>query len=439
MKFFDRKEEIAILNEIREKSVDTAQFTVLTGRRRIGKTSLVFHTYGAENILYFFVARKSEKEISSGFAREIEAKLGQPILGEPSSFAMIFEYVLKLSIDRNITLFIDEFQEFFYINKSVYSDMQRLWDLYKDRIKLNLIVGGSINSLMYKIFLNSREPLYQRMTRLIKLKPFGPSVLKKIMSYYKPDYDKDDLLALYSLTGGVAKYVELLIDNKAYTREEMVNFIISDSSPFIEEGRMMLLNEFGKEYTRYFTIMSAISRGYTVRSRIEDKVGEEVSGYLTRLENDYELIGKKQPLLEKSASKNVHYMLADNFLMFWFRYIYNYNYLIEINNYKYLRALILRDFDVFSGYMLERYFREVMIERQAYTRIGSWWDRKGENEIDIIAVDELDRRIEFYEVKRNEEKISINLLRKKALKFLEKNPELADCEETYAGLCMKDM
>ena len=130
MRFFDRTEEIASLKEILELSKSNAQFTVVTGRRRIGKTSLVWKAYENEPILYFFVARKAESDLCTDYIQEIENKLGIPTMGRVERFPEIFEYLMKLSIERPITLFIDEFQEFFKVNKSVYSDMQRIWDMY---------------------------------------------------------------------------------------------------------------------------------------------------------------------------------------------------------------------------------------------------------------------------------------------------------------------
>lgn len=144
MRFFDRKEEIASLREIRVRSKENAQFTVVTGRRRIGKTSLVWKAYEDEPILYFFVARKAERELCEDYQLEIESKLGVPTMGRVERFTDVFEFLMKLSTERSITLFIDEFQEFFRVNKSVYSDMQRIWDLYSPKAHINLIVCGSI-------------------------------------------------------------------------------------------------------------------------------------------------------------------------------------------------------------------------------------------------------------------------------------------------------
>lgn len=439
MKFFDRSEEIASLHEIREIAKNNAQFTVVTGRRRIGKTSLVWKAYEDEPILYFFVARKAESDLCEDYQLEIENKLGIPTIGRAEHFTDIFEFIMKLSIDHPITLFIDEFQEFFRVNKSVYSDMQRIWDIYSNKAHINLIVCGSIYSMMTKIFKDKKEPLYNRQTRFMTVRPFTPSVLKEILTEYNSDHTAEDLLALYSFTGGVAKYVQLLVDAGATTKEKMLNQIVKADSIFLGEGKAILIEEFGKDYGVYFSILSAIARGKTSRSEIESVVGREIGGYLTKLENEYEVIAKKQPLFEKSSTKNVRYTIEDNFFIFWFRFIYKYSYMLEIDNYESMKAIINRDYETFSGLMLERYFRRVLIERQAYTRIGGWWDRKGENEIDIVAENELNNEATFFEVKRKAANIDIEVLKQKAAAFLRATGEFKGYNISYKALSMEDM
>lgn len=439
MKFFDRTKEIASLREIREMAKNNAQFTVVTGRRRIGKTFLIWKAYEDEPILYFFVTRKAESDLCEDYRLEIENKLGIPTIGRTEHFADIFEFLMKLSIEHPITLFIDEFQEFFRVNKSVYSDMQRIWDMYSQKAHINLIVCGSIYSMMTKIFKDKKEPLYNRHTRLMTVRPFTPAVLKEILTDYNTSYTAEDLLALYSFTGGVAKYVQLLIDAGATTKERMLDQIVKGDSIFLGEGKAILIEEFGKDYGIYFSILSAIARGKTSRSEIENVVGREIGGYLTKLENEYEVIAKKQPLFEKSSTKNVRYTIEDNFFMFWFRFIYKYSYMLEIENYESLKTIINRDYETFSGLMLERYFRRVLIEHQIYTRIGGWWDCKGENEIDIVAENELNNKATFFEIKRKSANIDMEVLKQKAAAFLRATGEFKGYDISYKDLSMEDM
>ena len=202
---------------------------------------------------------------------------------------------------------------------------------------------------------------------------------------------------------------------------------------------MYTREEFGKDYGIYFSILSCIARGKNTRSEIEDVIGKEVSGYLTNLEKEYELIAKRQPLFEKSSNKNIRYELNDVFYSFWFRFIFKYNYILEIENYSKLQEIIDRDYDTFSGLMLERYLHRVAVETGKYTRIGRWWDRKGENEIDMIAADELSERVTFFEIKRQQDEISIGVLKQKAEAFLRATHQFSGFRVSYEGLSMKQM
>ena len=127
MRFFDRDTEFKKLREIEEISHETAQFTIITGRRRIGKTEMVKKFYENKTILYFFVARKAETDLCDIFIDEIRTKLNIPMLdGKGMSFAVIFKYLMELSLTQHITLFIDEFQDFYRVNPSIYSDLQSM-------------------------------------------------------------------------------------------------------------------------------------------------------------------------------------------------------------------------------------------------------------------------------------------------------------------------
>ena len=439
MKFYDREQEIAFLRETREQAKTVARFTVLTGRRRIGKTTLIREAYKDEPYVYFFVARKAESDLCEVYLEEIGEKLSIPTLGSSRKFSDIFRFLLELSVNRSFTLIIDEFQDFFRVNKSVFSEMQDIWDKYEKTCKINLVVCGSIYSLMQKIFKDEKEPLYGRNTAELRLKPFQPSVMKQIMADAKPGYSSEDLLAMFTFTGGVAKYVNQLVDAGALDKDAMIRHIISPNSTFLNEGKNNLIEEFGKDYGTYFSILSCIARGKNTRSEIEDVIGKEVGGYLTNLENEYELIAKRQPLFEQSSNKNVRYELGDVFYSFWFRFIFKYSYIIEIENYAKLQEIIQRDYNTFSGLMLERWFHRVAMENGEFTRIGRWWDRKGENEIDMICEDELADKAVFYEIKRQTDEINIGLLKQKAEVMLRASGAFKNYDSGYEGLSMKDM
>lgn len=439
MKFFGRNKEISELQETNRLSEHTARFTIVTGRRRSGKTSLLLKAYeDVSDMLYFFVARKSEAELCKDFITEITDKLQIPILGEVSRFADIFKFLMQLSKTRHLTVVIDEFQDFKRVNPSVFSDMQKIWDLNKGEAHINLVVCGSVYSLMNVIFKSSKEPLYGRQTGEIKVTAFPPSTIREILACYNPSFTAEDLLALYLYTGGVAEYVEMMMDTGAISKELMMEKFVCKNSYFINEGKNMLIEEFGRDYSRYFEILQLIASGHTTRSELESIMKVELSGYITKLENDYSLISRNMPLFQKT-NRNIRYQIEDNFLRVWFRYIYKYSYMLEVGANGKLKALMEKDYTTYSGRVLERYFRAVMIESEEFTRIASWWDRKGENEIDIIAADELEQRVTFYEVKRQAKDINIGILKDKAVQFFNTTGSFQKFSVDYKGLSLDDI
>lgn len=439
MKFYNRTTEIAELQRIKGMAYDDhSKLTVITGRRRIGKTSLILNALKDDVIIYLFVGRKSEADLCNVFCAEIERQLSV-FVPKMDSFVAVFRFLLEQGKNQKFTLVIDEFQEFININESVYSDIQNYWDLYRSTSNINFIVSGSIYSLMTKIFQDKKEPLFGRADAMIKLSPFTTSVLKEIMSDYKPDYTNDELLALYTYTGGVPKYVELLVDNKALTIQKMIKYVSQSDSPFIDEGRNLLIQEFGKKYGNYFSILDAISSGINTQSQIEAFMGEKsIGGQLNKLETVYEVIKKQRPLFAKEGSQTVRYEVSDNFLRFWFRYIERNRTLIELGNYEGLSRLITEDYTTYSGKTLELYFKQKMQESCEYKAIDSWWESKGsQNKIDIVAIKIDNRKAFVAEVKRQKKNFKPQLLEAK-IEFL-KTKVLNKYSIDWACLDIADM
>ena len=439
MKFFDRQSEITELRRIRELSHENSRFTVVTGRRRVGQTELLREALSDQPFIYFYVSRKALPDLCEDFRHVAQSVLGRTIPGSITRFSQIFRFLMEESSSRPLTLVIDEFQDFIKVDKSVFSELSRDWDELNRNARINLVVCGSIHRLMSKIFEDREAPLYGRNTGRIKVEPFRTHVLKEILAEYNDSYTNDDLLTLWTLSGGVARYIALLMDSRAFTRDAMLHEVVRENSPFFDEGKIVLAEEFGKEHGTYFSIMSAIAGGKTARDQIEMVTGGAVSGYLTKLEREYAFISKLQPIFEKSERKNCLYGIDDNFYRFWFRFIFKYNYLVEVKMFDELRGIIERDYNVFSGKALEGYFKSKFIEGRMYSRIGGWWDRKGENEIDLVGENEFDNIIDFYEVKRDDSRINLENLAAKALRFLEKNPSLAARQQAFKGLSLRDM
>ncbi len=435
MKFYGRKKELESLFKIQELSATYAQMTVISGRRRIGKTTLVKKIAQGKPMIYFFVGRKSESLLCAELVDVIKSVLNVD-LGEFSSISRLFSVVMLLSKERNFTLVFDEFQNFKYANESIFSDIQNVWDTNKETSHIHLILCGSVQTLMSKIFDDKREPLYGRANNRIFLKPFSIETITEILRDFNPQFTPDDLLTLYMTTGGVAKYVEQMMSHGAIDKESMIQEFLSTTSYFIPEGKDMLNDEFGKESNNYFSILASIANGHNDRGAIKGYTEIEPGGYLERLEKSYNLIYRYRPYGSSENSQNVRYGIKDQFLKFWFRFVYKYSSAIEIGNTDYVVSKIIADYDTYSGIALETFFRQKFSETGMYNVVTNYWEKNGENEIDLIAVDDNEKEMVIAEVKRNPRKINLSELERKSTGIVSLKKKY---NVKYLALSLEDM
>jgi len=436
MKFYDRKTEMALLNATWEQSKRSACFTVMVGRRRIGKTALLLESFKENKYLYLFVSRRNEALLCAQFQNDAEKALGLRLFGNITQFRDLFEQLMIYATKENVTLIIDEFQEFERVNPAIFSDIQNLWDQYKQDAKINFIVCGSIYSMMMKLFEDTKEPLFGRLTSKIILKPFSVSVIKEILGDYNAHFTPEDLLCLYTLTGGVAKYITLFMEAGATTVKQMLQYVTRPDSPFLGEGKELLIAEFGKEYGTYFSILQLIASGKASQAEIDSIIGKNTGAYLVNLEKNHSLISKNKPLFSKPESRKARWVIIDNYLRFWFRFIVPNQSLLEMGRHDLLREYIENNYVQYSGLLLEKYFREKMAERERVTEIGNHWDTKGQHEIDLIALNKLDKTATVVEIKRNPQKINLSALKEKATVI---HKELSPYKVEFKGLSMEDM
>ena len=151
MRFYNREMEIGILQQNEEQAKRNAVFTVLMGRRRVGKTSLVIKALEGKPFVYLFVSKDSEAMLCKKFQQTLSEQLGIEIYGQLTHFHDVFEVIMKESVGRHFTVVFDEFQNFYKVNPAIFSEMQDIWDRYHRESHINLIAMGSIRSLMKRI------------------------------------------------------------------------------------------------------------------------------------------------------------------------------------------------------------------------------------------------------------------------------------------------
>jgi len=434
MKFYDREVEIGILKKSNAMSKKHSAFTIITGRRRMGKTALIKEAEKGENLLYFLVPRTTEDLLCERLADAAKTDLGVSLV-DSGRFRDLFLQLMRYGEQNSFTFIIDEFQELEKIDRSFTSVIQDLWDSYKSTSKVNLIACGSVYSMMIKIFQNYKEPLFGRATSNFNLGPFRPSVVKTILRDHNPNFEPDDLLFLYMVTGGVPKYIELLMNSGATTFDKMLDEVCNPDSLFLVDGKNILISEFGTEYGTYLAILELIAMGKNTLGDINSSTRKESGTYLENLEKKYLLIKKKKPLFSKEGSRGVRWQISDNYLGFYFKFISKNQPLIDFNRFDRLKQRISDGYAQYSGSVLEDYFIEKMAEEEDITNIGSYWDRRGQNEIDIIALNDIDMTATVVEVKRDPREADLKGLAEKA----ETIYDLKEFDVKYKVLSLKDM
>lgn len=416
-KFYNRETQLATLRALSENTPETkGRLSVVVGRRRVGKTRLLNEAFAAldAHYLYLFISRKSEAVLVAEFKSLIIERLGAKFF-QPQSLREIFEYLFDYAKQTSLTLVVDEFQDIEKVNSSLFSDLQNLWDSYKNESQIHFVCCGSLYNLMTKIFKGQKQPLLNRDDYFFKIQPLTPYYIRQVMQDNNR-YSADNLLVWWCLSGGIPKYLEWL----NHAGDNLFDTLISESSPLMKEGSHRLVEDFGSEHRAFFDVLGAISVGHTTRTRIETYLNTGIGPVLEKLETDFDIIRKMRPISSKETSRDVRYEIVDPFLNFWFHFIYANRSAVEMENYDYIRRVIARDFNTFSGTALETLFEAILIDSKQFNRIGGYWDSKGENEIDIVAIDDLDKRILIAEVKRQAKKFNPNQLQLKAEHLLSK-------------------
>ena len=435
MEFYGRDDELMQLKRIHESSVSASRFTVITGRRRIGKTSLVLKSVQGMRHVYLFVSRVSQKLLCEDMQRAMEEE-GIEIPGRIERFGDLLKALMIRSREESLVLIIDEFQDFEYVDKTIFQDIQNVWDRYKGESRISLVVCGSAHSMMVRIFENDKEPLFGRPTDKIVLNPLPIKVMEKVLEDHDGSYTSQDLLTFYMLTGGVPKYMEVLIDSGAFDSETMLKKATSAGSIFLTDGKDLLVTEFGKEYRTYASILQLLSSGKEKRSEIEDVLRTEAGAYLKRMEDELGLVRQVSPVFSEPGSRNIKWKVSDPYLKFYFRFVRPSTGYVESGRYDLLLRSVKAGLSDYEGRALEDFFRRRISEEDTYTEVGGYWNRKGDVEIDIVVVDDIERKVRLIEVKRNQKKLNIKGLESKGAMI---RHELEGYDVSYEGLSSEDV
>lgn len=399
MDFIGRKNELEKLNSEYKKS---SSFVVVYGRRRIGKTTLIKEFIKDKSSFYFLATEELEAQSMKRFAGVI-ARTTENNLLEKANFSDwidLFRLVAEYKPEQKKILVIDEFPYLVKTNPAFPSILQNAWDeILKDK-NIMLILSGSLLGMMQKHALSYESPLYGRRTAQIRLAPLS------FTEIYEPQrLSFEQAVEQYSVTGGVPKYLELFQDESDLLSKIKEN-ILSKNGFLYEEPNFLLKSE-SMTAVNYFSIIKVIADENHKLGKIAGVLQQETSAltpYLSTL-SELGFIEKRVPVTEKNPEKSRKglYFISDNFIRFWFRYVYPYKGELELDNIQIVLDELKKDFiENFVAFTYEDVCKNIFTnlcksKKISFcpSRIGSYWlnDLNSDTEIDIMAVDQQNKQL----------------------------------------------
>lgn len=420
-KFINRERELTALEE--QYAARGASFVVIYGRRRVGKTTLIREFIKDKPAFYFPASEESDKENQKDFMNRLAEWMGLAPHEIPAyeTWYDILGLFLKAKSDQKKILVIDEFPFLVQSNSAFPSILQKIWDMDLQDENVMLILSGSLIHMMTRYALNYESPLYGRRTGQIKLKQID------FMHYHKfyEGMSYRDLVEHYSVTGGVPRYIELF-DGDKHLFDEIKRLMLTPEGLLFEEPEFLLRREVD-EVGSYFSIIKSIAEGNRKQGKISTDIGIKQTSLPKYLKTliDLDVLEREVPVTENNPEKSKMslYQINDNFLRFWFRFVYPERGRIELGQSDYVLEKMKSNFiDNHVAYIYENVCRSELwrlaIEgRLQFNKLGRWWNSK--EEIDVVALDSTGEDIVFaeckYRIQPTDADVFFELLRKKEL------------------------
>ncbi|MGM9948064.1 ATP-binding protein [Floccifex sp.] len=399
MNFIGRKTELEKLNDEYQRN---GSFVVVYGRRRIGKTTLIKEFIKDKTAFYFLATEELETQSMKRLAGVIGRCTKNSLMKKAvfTDWLDLFQIIADYKPNEKKVLVIDEFPYLVKTNGAFPSILQNAWDEILKEHNVMLILSGSLIGMMNKYALSYDSPLYGRRTSQIRLNPLSFSELYEVQHI-----SFEQAVMQYSITGGIPKYLELLIETDDLEKQ-IKKLILSKNGFLYEEPNFLLKSEF-LSAVNYFSIIKTISDGNHKLNKIASMLSQDTSSLMPYLSVLMELgfVEKRIPITEKNPerSRKGLYFISDLFIRFWFHYVYPYKGELELDNMQIVLDEMNKDFvEKFVAFVYEdickNIFQNLCMKSKIHfvcSRIGSYWlnDIDGNTEIDVMAIDHQNKQI----------------------------------------------
>lgn len=398
--FLNRKRELGFLDN--RFARPGAEFIVMYGRRRVGKTSLIYEWSQGKPAIYFFAARLPSTVLLQEFSQQVANALGQPDRTFVD-WSSVFLALAELAREQRFVIVIDEYP---YLADSVpglSTILQRAWDTTLQQTQIFFCVTGSNHSVMRRELLDGQAPLYRRHTWAYELHPLQPSDYRAFF----PTYTAEQIIETFAILGGMPRNL-VTIQRQSPLLRNVTNEILNPSGSLFNEVPLLLHEELKGEVDVYSRVLAAIASGAHNRQEIAAVNQTTLSAtqhYLGEL-LAIGILGHRRPLnrLQDQKQQGTYHIL-DPFLRFWHRWVAPHRRLLEINQRQNETLTEIRNqLPLIVAPIWETIARQHLLVASgqgqlpfSVQEVGSWWTRN--TQVDVIGVNRQTRQVVFGEVR----------------------------------------
>jgi len=410
--FVDRGEELRFLESAWRS--DRAELIVLTGRRRIGKTSLLREFASKRPACHYVATRLPESQQLAELGRAVGEVADEPLLarGGFADWEQVFDFLARPG--QRLAFVLDEFPYLVEANPALSSLWQRAWDQRLSRTGVFVVLCGSSIAMMEREVLGHAAPLYGRRTGQLELGPLGFGDAQAFLA----GYGFDDRVRTYAVTGGVPYYL-LLFDDRQPVTDNIEQRVLALGAALRDEVEFLLRQEL-REPRVYFGILLAMAQGKRKPAEIANATGlssAALSKYLSVLQG-LGIVEREVPVTQPRPDKSKMglYRIREPFVRFWFRFVLPQRGLLETGRIRPVVGAIAGELDVLASSTYEDICRDEVrrglldeATGHRWLRCGRWWDRTAE--LDLVAIDEAGGAALFGECKFSRRPVGLDVLR----------------------------
>ncbi|MCB2160685.1 ATP-binding protein [bacterium] len=438
--FIGRKQYLEMFNRLWKS--EQAEFLILYGRRRVGKTALLTEWIrrSSARALYWVAAPTSAAAQLRSFSQAVY-NFSNSDAPAPASFTyatweQAFQQLASLAQRERLALFIDEFTFLLEVTPGIAGQMQNLWDHLLSQTNIFLCLSGSHLGMMQRTFLSYQAPLYGRATARLLLQPFyfGSTPL------FFPKYSPADRVAIYAMFGGIPAYWERIDPQRSISENIKTNLLTPNN--LLQAEPRLLLQDFISEPHNYIAILSAIANGAHAAKEIASVSGlasGHVSKYLSVL-TDTGFVERRIPVTANEKVRSGRYHITDSYLRFYYRFLADRQEQFALGIQEQALAEISKHMVNFIGtYTWEELCREWTLRAGAAgilpflpDKVGSIWN--GSAQVDVAGLNSMEKTLILGECKwtrsASGRKIMTSLVEEKASQVI---PKKGDWKVFFVG------